>query len=156
MFRSGLVRSQERRAVSGLVVVLVAVIAVAAVAAGLYLSMGSGTPSSTCSTPSSQASAQAVAVSIYSGAANSNDPPGYAPDTITLIIGINNTVTWTNDDSVAHTVTSTSSPACGQFDSGRMGPGGTFSHTFTIAGTYEYHCFYHSWMVGTIIVKVSS
>jgi plastocyanin len=59
-------------------------------------------------------------------------------------------VTWTNDDSVGHDVTSDT------FNSG--GPGGidsgsTFSHVFKKAGTYKYVCTVHPGMEGTVKVK---
>jgi len=58
-------------------------------------------------------------------------------------------VTWTNDDSVGHDVTSDT------FNSG--GPGGidggsTFSHVFKKAGTYKYVCTVHPGMEGTVKV----
>jgi plastocyanin len=94
-----------------------------------------------------------VKVSIPSGAGNPANPPGYAPDKITLVIGVNNTVTWSNDDTVPHTVTSTSAPSgASSFDSGNMNAGDTFTYTFTVPGTYQYHCNYHSWMTGTVTV----
>lgn len=76
----------------------------------------------------------------------------FTPKTITVVIGVNNTVVWTNDDpnGAVHTVTSN---AAGLFDSGQMLPGDTFTCTFTAAGTYDYHCTYHPLMIGTIIVK---
>jgi plastocyanin len=75
---------------------------------------------------------------------------GYTPDVITVVIGKNNTVFWTNSDSAAHTVTSDSA---GVFDSGTLNPGGTFQWTFTAPGTFTYHCSFHPWMQGTIVVK---
>ncbi len=75
----------------------------------------------------------------------------YAPPSITVVIGINNTVEWVNNDTVAHTVTSNSGPA--SFNSGNMNAGATFTFTFTVAGTYEYYCEYHSWMGGQVIVE---
>ena len=63
------------------------------------------------------------------------------------------TVTWTNKDSVAHTVTSGTRPSKdGKFD-GQLAAGSTFSFTFTAAGTYQYFCTVHSSMNGTITVK---
>jgi plastocyanin len=38
------------------------------------------------------------------------------------------------------------------FESGTLGPGASFLHTFTTAGTYAYHCRIHSGMTGTVIV----
>ncbi|MEM0288216.1 MAG: cupredoxin domain-containing protein [Nitrososphaerota archaeon] len=90
-----------------------------------------------------------VHVSIVLGAASNESNPGYSPDVITVVIGINNTVIWTNNDNFAHTVTSVSKV----FDSGNMNPGATFSYTFTTPGVYNYTCTYHPWMHGTVIVK---
>jgi plastocyanin len=72
----------------------------------------------------------------------------FSPGTIT--VAINSTVTWTNNDGVAHTVTSTTP---GLFDSGSLASGKTFSYTFSVAGTYAYKCSFHSSMLGTIIVN---
>lgn len=59
------------------------------------------------------------------------------------------TVTWTNDDGVAHTVTSIS----GAFDSGNIEPGKTYSYTFNQAGPFEYSCANHPSMArGKVIV----
>jgi len=108
--------------------------------------------SSTTTTTSSGASTS-VAVSIPSGAQNPANPPGYAPDKITVVIGVNSSVTWSNDDTAAHTVTSTSVPSgASSFDSGNMNAGQTFTYNFTMPGTYQYHCSYHSWMTGTVVV----
>jgi len=74
---------------------------------------------------------------------------------MTVVIGVNNSVTWTNDDSAAHTVTSTSAPAGTCLDSGNMGSGASYTYTFTVPGTYKYDCSYHSWMTGTAVVKAS-
>lgn len=62
-------------------------------------------------------------------------------------------VTWTNKDTTKHTVTSGTRPTKdGKFD-GQLDAGGTFSFTFTEAGTYQYFCTLHSSMNGTITVK---
>ena len=65
------------------------------------------------------------------------------------------TVTWRNDDAAAHTVSSGSPVAgmSGVFDSGLMPAGGTFDHAFEEAGTYDYFCVVHPWMVGTVTVS---
>lgn len=72
----------------------------------------------------------------------------FNPTPITVTVGT--TVTWTNNDTVTHTVTSTSGPA--SFDSGHMEPGNTFSFTFTEAGTYDYMCTIHPYMRAQVIV----
>ena len=64
------------------------------------------------------------------------------------------TVTWSNDDSAAHTVTSgtpTGGPD-GLFDSSIFMAGNSFEFTFDDAGTYDYFCMVHPWMVGIINV----
>lgn len=60
-------------------------------------------------------------------------------------------VTWKNDDTVAHTVTSDS----GAFDSGNILPGQTWSYTFKQAGKFPYYCTLHGkqMMSGTIEVQ---
>lgn len=65
----------------------------------------------------------------------------------TLPVALNTTVTWTNNDSVTHTVTGT------DFDSGNIAPGSSYSHTFTIVGTYNYHCAIHPSMAGSVTVQ---
>jgi plastocyanin len=105
------------------------------------------------STPMAPAGITAVMIPNGSGS-SAKAAPGYSPNTVTVVIGVNNTVVWTNDDVVDHTVSSTSVPAgATTFDSGMIAPGGNYTQTFTVAGTYPYHCNIHSWMTGTIIVK---
>ena len=133
---------------------IVIVVVAAAGAIAFMVASGTGAPNSgACG--STAPGSQVVQVSIYKGSANPSDPPGYTPDTITLVIGVNNTVAWTNNDSIHHTVTTTSAPAGGGFNSGNMNGGATCTHTFTVAGTYQYDCVYHSWMTGTVVVKAS-
>jgi plastocyanin len=83
----------------------------------------------------------------------------FTPQTITVKAGT--TVTWTNQDSVQHTVTSADSIKVGakvtsMFDSGLFNQGQTFSFTFTKAGTYFYVCTIHASqpaMHGEVIVQ---
>ena len=147
-------RPANRRAVSRALIGAGVIVAVILAGAGIYLATASGTASSTSSTQYS--GPPPLQVSIYNGAANSANPPGYTPDSVTLVIGVNNTVAWTNDDSIHHTVTSTSAPSGGSFNSGNMNGGAVYTHTFTVPGTYQYDCAYHSWMTGTIVVRAAS
>lgn len=71
----------------------------------------------------------------------------FSPVTITIAAGT--TVTWTNNDGAAHTVTSDS----GTFDSGNIANGKTYSRTFSETGTFAYHCAIHSSMKATVIVQ---
>jgi plastocyanin len=66
-----------------------------------------------------------------------------------LTVAVNTMVTWTNNDAIAHTVTSTT----GLFDSGSISTGVSFSYTFTSAGTYSYFCSIHPMMTAKIIVQ---
>jgi nitrite reductase (NO-forming) len=90
-----------------------------------------------------------VPVSIQAGSAVNSTSTFYSPTTITVVIGVNNTVTWTNNDEATHTVTADD----GSFDSGYLNQGQTWSYTFTTPGTYTYHCSIHPWMKGTVIVE---
>jgi predicted secreted protein with PEFG-CTERM motif len=76
----------------------------------------------------------------------------FIPSTVT--IGVGETVTWSNDDTAAHTVTggNAADGPSGVFDSSLFMAGTEFSHTFDEAGTFEYFCMVHPWMVGNVIV----
>ncbi len=93
-----------------------------------------------------------IPVSVDAGSGVNINLPGYTPTDLTVVIGVNNTVKWTNNDNMAHTVTATD----GSFDSGKMNPGATFVYTFTKPGTYQYTCSYHNWMHGTVNVVTES
>ena len=58
------------------------------------------------------------------------------------------TVTWTNSDTAPHTVTDNG----GGFDSGAIDANKTYAHTFATAGTYTYHCTFHSTMAAAKVV----
>jgi len=91
-----------------------------------------------------------VIVTLPAGVGSSNSL-NYSPASITVVIGVNNTVTWVNKDQAIHTVTATDN----SFSSGNILPGATFTYTFTTPGTFTYSCIYHSWMRGTVVVKPS-
>lgn len=71
----------------------------------------------------------------------------YVPGRIEIEAGT--TVEWTNNDPLAHTVTSDN----GAFDSGLIASGRTWRHTFTTPGTYPFHCNPHPFMKGTVVVR---
>ena len=71
----------------------------------------------------------------------------FLPNTITVAAGT--TVTWTNKDATAHTVTSNTA----LFNSGSLATGKTFTFTFPAAGSYSYYCSIHPTMVGTVTVN---
>jgi predicted lipoprotein with Yx(FWY)xxD motif len=74
----------------------------------------------------------------------------FSPQTITVAPGT--TVTWTNKDSVNHTVTSDTDAWP---DSGNLATNRTFSHTFANTGTYTYHCALHPSMTAKVIVSAA-
>jgi len=72
-----------------------------------------------------------------------------------LFVDVGETITWYNSDTASHTVTSgtpTSGPD-GNFDSGYITSGSTFSVTLTQPGTYTYFSMMHPWAIGKIIVQ---
>lgn len=87
----------------------------------------------------------------------------YDPAVVTVPAGT--TVQWHNTSSLVHTVTDVPDLAADMsdaqlpngaqpFNSGNIAPGGTYSHTFEVAGTYRYFCIPHEadGMVGEILV----
>ncbi|MGH9919874.1 MAG: multicopper oxidase domain-containing protein [Nitrososphaerales archaeon] len=116
---------------------------------GMFKVAGGNTSSTTTSSSTVAPAPHSVQVSIPPGSELNTAGPGYSPATITVVIGVNNTVVWTNDDTAPHTVTAVNKA----FDSGDLNQGDTFTYTFTTPGTYQYGCDYHPWMHGTVIVK---
>lgn len=76
----------------------------------------------------------------------------YIPYEVTVDVG--GVVTWTNDDSAAHTVTggSAADGPSGVFDSGLFMAGTTFEHKFEATGEFPYFCMVHPWMEGIVNV----
>lgn len=66
----------------------------------------------------------------------------------TLKIKVGTTVKWTNRQNIDHTVTANG----GSFNSGHLAPGASFSHKFSRAGKFPYHCMIHTFMKATVIV----
>ena len=71
----------------------------------------------------------------------------FHPQTITISKGA--TVTWTNSDSVPHTVTGDDV----DIESGNMNKGDTFAFTFTQQGEFNYHCSIHPAMKGRVVIQ---
>jgi plastocyanin len=72
----------------------------------------------------------------------------FSPSSITVKKGTK--VTWTNKDSVAHTVNETDGKTGP--NSSDVNPGSSYSFTFNSPGTYHYHCAIHPSMLGTVVV----
>jgi plastocyanin len=96
----------------------------------------------------------AASVSIVKGASSPSIAKPYEPSPLRLKLGTS--VTWTNNDSTLHTVTSglPEQGALGTlFDSNIIAPGKTFTYAFNKAGTFDYSCTLHPTMRGQVLVK---
>jgi nitrite reductase (NO-forming) len=95
-----------------------------------------------------------ASVSIVQGSSSPSISKAYDPSPLTVKTGTS--VTWTNNDSSIHTVTS-GLPEKGNvgtlFDSSLISPGNTFVHVFDKQGTFDYSCTLHPFMHGQVIVK---
>jgi plastocyanin len=105
----------------------------------------SGMPSMTAP-PSGSAAPATGPAAPATGDAVSIDNFAFVPATLTIRIG--STVTWTNHDEEPHTVAASD----GSFHSPGMGAQGTYSHTFTSAGKFDYVCSIHPYMHATVVV----
>jgi plastocyanin len=124
------VREPTRRCRGGAVVLVLA--------AALLLAACSSGGGSSSSSGSAATSTKSITISNFM----------FSPMRAAVAPG--STVSVTNKDTVTHTLTATG----GQFDTGDIGPGQT--KTFTApskAGTYDYICNIHQYMMGTIVVS---
>jgi len=174
--------SRKKKAIStGATVGIIAVILVA-IGAAVYLGISAGTgqtqvqtSGSSTSTPTTTSSSSVPPQASKSQAAipsGASTPPSswdgsthvtsalyFSPSIIVVVVGVNNTVVWTNQDSAPHTIFSYSVPAgASSFNSNAANPsgvpaGGTFTYTFQTPGVYKYYCTFHPWMGGEVIVK---
>lgn len=112
-------------------------------------------------------------VLIPKGAGNPSYDPQFKKDLFEqewyvptkLAISVNDTVTWINQDTDKHTITSgqssgraggvTGTPGIpfGVFDSGLFGQDETWSYKFRVPGTFPYFCTIHPWMYGVLVVE---
>ncbi|WP_052287615.1 cupredoxin family copper-binding protein [Streptomyces sp. 769] len=99
------------------------------------------------SMPTSPSSAGAPAVPVTGNVVAIKN---FAFSPATLKVKAGTTVTWTNQDTDAHTVTSAGSG--GPLHSAALATHATYSYTFTKPGTYAYLCTIHPFMTGTVEV----
>ena len=104
--------------------------------------------------PNSRAASPLVtSVSIANGASVPTNEEFFTPDVARITVG--SMVTWKNDDTASHTVTSgtvrnnTPTPD-GTFDSGILNAGDSFPFLFDKAGEYPYYCTIHPWMTAKV------
>ena len=93
-------------------------------------------------------------VEIVNGASSPNNPKFYNPSFSNITLG--STVTWINNDSNIHTITSGNPDKVEEdsnvFNSKILLPGQTFHHTFDKLGIFDYYCTIHPFMRGQIFV----
>jgi len=75
----------------------------------------------------------------------------FAPKTLTVKLGT--TVTWTNHDDIPHGIASSDNAFK---KSAALDTDDSYSFTFTAPGTYQYFCYIHPHMVGTIVVEATT
>ena len=76
----------------------------------------------------------------------------YIPSKIVIQKG--DSVTWLNEDSAFHTVTSGFyGEPTELFDSGYLDPYQYYTLSFDEIGTYDYYCVLHPWMFAQVIVE---
>ena len=75
----------------------------------------------------------------------------FIPDTLNIPVGT--TVTWINQDSTAHTVTSKDTVNSEiLFDSGSIPGHDTFNYTFNNSGIYHYYCKNHPRLMNGVVI----
>lgn len=75
----------------------------------------------------------------------------FSPAKLTVKAGT--TITWTNKDDIPHGIGSSNSAFA---RSKALDTDDAFSFTFTTPGTYQYFCYIHPHMVGTIVVETAT
>ena len=75
----------------------------------------------------------------------------FTPKALTVKAGTS--VTWTNHDDIPHGIASSDNAFK---RSAALDTDDSYSFTFTAPGTYQYFCYIHSFMVGTIVVEAAT
>src|SRR6476646_741713 len=110
-----------------------------------------------CRRPTCAATTPAAAESMPPAAGSGQDAPvatntvaiqnfAFSPATVTVKAGT--TITWTNRDQDAHTVTAISGP----FQSPTLNTGQSYQYTFSTPGRFDYLCTIHPFMTATVVV----
>ena len=133
---------------------LVAVVIVAAVVVGIVIAMSGGSKTDTSNTT------EHTNTSSPSSQSNNSDQTAQATNSVTIqdmafspaniTVKAGTTITWTNSDSDAHTVTESDSKTGP--NSGTLENGKSYTFTYDTPGTYQYHCTIHPSMMGTVTV----
>lgn len=111
------------------------------VGAALVAGCGSSSSSKSSSTPAPAAAGAPAAASTKVTIVNYKfDPPN-------ISVKRGGTITFTNQDQTEHTGTGTG------FDTGSLKRGQSKTVTLKTAGTFTYHCVFHPFMTGTVVVS---
>jgi plastocyanin len=96
-------------------------------------------------------------ISIVVGA-STKGTAAFTPNPLSISLANSGVVRWFNDDQTqsgaygstgtTHNITADD----GSFTSGPLAPGTSFDATFSLAGTFTYHCSIHPTMKGTVTV----
>jgi len=121
---------------------IILIVVLLAVGLGIYFVVSGKKQNVPISTPTSFNAKNASEVSV--------DINNFSFNSQILTIKAGTKVTWTNNDSVVHTITSDSGDL---LNSRVLDLGETFSFTFNKSGSFTYHCNVHKTMKGTVIVE---
>ena len=113
-----------------------------------------GSNSTSLTSPTGGGTLSGSSVSIVFGAQNKGTA-AFTPNPVSVSLATTGgLVEWINNDETGggngttHNITADDE----SFSSGNLVPGATFGQTFTVAGTYPYHCSIHPTMKGTVTV----
>lgn len=117
------------------------------------LNYSSSTPGTSSSTGTNTGSTSQGGTSTSVATSSKNiamDIKNFAFGLTPLTVSVGTKITWTNQDTAPHTVTSVTGT---ELNSAKLAKGQSYSHTFTKAGTYDYYCTVHPNMKATVIVQ---
>lgn len=126
--------------IGSIVLAVIALVATVVIVNSNHSDMTMKMPSSTSADTKDAVATDKVKMSNYA----------FSPSVIKVKVGT--TVTWTNTDSVNHSVTA-DKPSSDAPSSALFAQGDTYQFMFMKAGTYTYHCMPHPYMHGTVIVE---
>ena len=145
--------SWRRRAGQREALILAAALLIILAVGVFAASCGGSTAATTTSTPTTvgaSTTASTPGTTVGSGAGGARvvmENLAFDPATVTIKAG--ESVTWTNQDAMNHTVVADK----GEFKSGDLGQGAIFTFKFDNSGTYSYHCSIHPSMKATVVVQ---
>ena len=91
-------------------------------------------------------------VDILPGSADPEQKENLSPETIKVVIGVNNTIRWNNLDHTPHTLTPNRSYDGFSWGTELMKPGESYEITFEKPGVFKYHGEPGPWITGSVIV----